>query len=141
MSENTIAAPNNLQSLAETLKSARHFKGLSRAELSRRTGVAANSIAKYEGVGAAQLPPLPKLAVIAAHLDIDGRYILASCVEDEALKKRLCEVNAVSDMEGAVENGLRKGLLETFMDDAKRNEFISSVASAIEANQKKEGEY
>jgi len=73
-------APTTLGAL---LKRHRLSKDLSRAELARRTGLNANTIAKYEKAGqdGGQYPSMPKLATLAAFFDLDGRRILALCSE------------------------------------------------------------
>lgn len=73
-----------IHTLGALLKEQRTSRGWSRAELSKQTGLNANTIAKYEKAGetGGQYPSMPKLASLAAFYKLDGRRILALCADN-----------------------------------------------------------
>ncbi len=83
--------------MGEMLKRARLARGWSRAEFSRRAGISANTIAKYEKAGepGGQYPSMPRLAAIAAIFELDARVLLAACAEDQSTAKKLLVADTV----------------------------------------------
>jgi transcriptional regulator with XRE-family HTH domain len=83
--------------MGEMLKRARLARGWSRAEFSRRAGISANTIAKYEKAGepSGQYPSMPRLAAIAAIFELDARVLLAACAEDQTTAKKLLVTDSV----------------------------------------------
>jgi len=83
--------------LGGLLKRARMARGWSRVELERHIDISAKMIAKYEKAGEAggQYPSMPRLALLAAELDLDARVLVASCAENQATAKKLLVTDAV----------------------------------------------
>lgn len=99
-----------IDTLGALLKEQRISRGWSRAELAKRTGLNANTIAKYEKAGeeGGQYPSMPKLAALAAFYGLDGRRILALCAENSEDAKRLLKS---ADSEIAAEEQNTMGLV------------------------------
>lgn len=68
------------------LSEARTEKNLSRAELARQTGIAENSLIRYEKAGLdkdGQYPPAQKLAKLCLHLSVPSSKAIWSCLSTE----------------------------------------------------------
>jgi transcriptional regulator with XRE-family HTH domain len=78
--------------LGELITKARLDAGLSRVELSKRTGISENSLMRYEKAGLeadGQYPPAPKLARICFELGISPLKALLGCLEEDEYWKAL----------------------------------------------------
>ncbi|WP_419797605.1 MAG: helix-turn-helix domain-containing protein [Terasakiella sp.] len=73
------------QTVGWKIRTAREKLGISRIELSRRTKISQNSLARYELAGeeGGQFPPLPKFALICMELNLDPREVLELAVPFE----------------------------------------------------------
>lgn len=80
-------------SIGSILQAARERQQLTRQELAERLSINVNSLIKYERAGEVhgQLPPLPTLARLCSHLDIDPRVIMAEAAEDEIDKSAILD--------------------------------------------------
>lgn len=77
------------RALGEIIRDAREAKGMSKAHLSKISGVSQNSLVKYEkcGIEDGIEPSLKNIVRIAAALDIDPRRIFDSIVFQHAITK------------------------------------------------------
>lgn len=78
--------PPDIRTLGMLLTDARSKMGLTRASLSKKTGISPNTLAKYEKAGSpgGKIPTAGKLAVICLYLQLDPREALLYSLGDGA---------------------------------------------------------
>ena len=80
--------------------------GWSRAELTKRTGIPSNSISKYELAGrqGGQYPPIPKLTLLCAIMEIDVRVLLSYSVKEKLLRENILKADIYSQALNKIHN-------------------------------------
>lgn len=126
--------------LGELLTKARLDKHMSRAQLSKETGISENSLTRYEKAGLekdGQFPPSPKLAKLCFTLDISPLTAMFSCLNHDeywAFKGYTWE-NWLMDHPD------HEYLLEQWFTLVKENQKLSATLNALLAPKPKPGSY